>query len=98
MKEIKFRPSTGEHDLRIKAKRSAAFLKDHCKVKVTINFKGREKAHNNIAYRRADEFLGFVNEYLDGMTAVFTTKPSMDRRAMSVMMVSGAEVQMEIAS
>jgi len=41
-KEIKFRPKTEEHDLNFKIKNIKKFLKNKCKVKITMRFRGRE--------------------------------------------------------
>jgi len=41
-KEIKFRPKTDAHDLNFKIKNIKKFLKNKCKVKITMRFRGRE--------------------------------------------------------
>lgn len=41
-KEIKFRPKTEEHDLNFKIKKIKKFLEKKNKVKVTMQFRGRE--------------------------------------------------------
>lgn len=41
-KEIKFRPKTEEHDLNFKIKKIKGFLEKKNKVKVTMQFRGRE--------------------------------------------------------
>jgi len=41
-KEIKFRPKTEEHDLNFKIKKIKKFLEKKSKVKVTMQFRGRE--------------------------------------------------------
>jgi len=51
LKEIKLRPTIDDHDFAIKMKSSIAFLKDGDKVKVTMRFRGREMAHQEIAYQ-----------------------------------------------
>ncbi len=45
VKEIKYRPKTGEHDYENKTKHVREFLQQGNKVKVTIMFRGREMAH-----------------------------------------------------
>lgn len=42
VKEIKVRPKIGEHDLNTKLKQAAQFLKDGCRIKFTLVFRGRE--------------------------------------------------------
>jgi len=51
IKEIKLRPTIDDHDFAIKMKSAVAFLKDGDKVKVTMRFRGREMAHQEIAYQ-----------------------------------------------
>ena len=51
LKEIKLRPTIDDHDFGIKMKAAKAFLEDGDKVKVTMRFRGREMAHQEIAYQ-----------------------------------------------
>ena len=48
IKEIKFRPGTDEGDYQIKMRNIRRFLTDGDKVKVTLRFRGREMAHQNL--------------------------------------------------
>lgn len=48
IKEIKFRPSTEKGDYQIKLRNIKRFLIDGNKVKITLRFRGREMAHQNI--------------------------------------------------
>lgn len=45
LKEVKFRPKIEKHDLEVKVKRARKFLGESHKVKVTMNFRGREVTH-----------------------------------------------------
>jgi translation initiation factor IF-3 len=45
IKEVKFRPSTGEHDFQVKVRKIKQFLEGGDKVKVSIMFRGRELAY-----------------------------------------------------
>lgn len=47
VKEVKIRPSIGEHDLLTKVKQSAAFLKEGMRIKFTLVYKGREMTLRN---------------------------------------------------
>ncbi len=49
IKEIKLRPMIDDHDFGIKMKNAKAFLEDGDKVKITLRFRGREMAHQDIA-------------------------------------------------
>ena len=45
VKELKFRPNTGNNDLLYRAKQADQFLKRGDKVKLNVRFKGREQEH-----------------------------------------------------
>jgi translation initiation factor IF-3 len=48
VKEIKFRPGTDEGDYQVKLRNLRRFLESGDKAKVTIRFRGREMAHQDI--------------------------------------------------
>ncbi|WP_233243857.1 translation initiation factor IF-3 [Bacterioplanes sanyensis] len=48
IKEIKFRPGTEEGDYQIKLRNLTRFLTEGNKAKVSLRFRGREMAHQNI--------------------------------------------------
>ena len=48
VKEIKFRPSTGEADYQVKLRNLIKFLEKGNKTKVTIRYRGREIAHRDL--------------------------------------------------
>lgn len=48
VKEVKFRPGTDVGDYQVKLRNLTRFLEDGAKVKVTIRFRGREMAHQEI--------------------------------------------------
>lgn len=48
LKEMRFRPKTEEHDYNFKLKHIVEFLKEGNKVKVFVQFKGRELAHKEL--------------------------------------------------
>jgi len=48
VKEIKFRPGTDEGDYQIKLRNLKRFLEHGDKVKVTLRFRGREMAHQEL--------------------------------------------------
>lgn len=48
VKEIKFRPGTDTHDYDVKMRSVMKFLSDGDKVKVTLRFRGREMAHQDL--------------------------------------------------
>ncbi|WP_425430961.1 translation initiation factor IF-3 [Donghicola tyrosinivorans] len=48
VKEVKFRPNTDTHDYDVKMRNVLKFLEKGDKVKVTLRFRGREMAHQNL--------------------------------------------------
>ena len=48
IKEVKFRPNTDTHDYDVKMRNVVKFLNNGDKVKVTLRFRGREMAHQNL--------------------------------------------------
>lgn len=48
LKEVKFRPSTQESDYQVKLRNLIRFLEEGHKVKITLRFRGREMAHQNL--------------------------------------------------
>ncbi|WP_422178078.1 translation initiation factor IF-3 [Aestuariivita sp.] len=48
IKEVKFRPNTDVHDYEVKMRNVFKFLENGDKVKVTLRFRGREMAHQNL--------------------------------------------------
>ncbi|MBN3037848.1 MAG: translation initiation factor IF-3 [Candidatus Omnitrophica bacterium] len=57
IKEIKLRPKIGEHDYQVKLRYLQRFLSRGDKVKVTLSFRGREMAHQELGRRVLDRFV-----------------------------------------
>ncbi|MCC2102332.1 MAG: translation initiation factor IF-3, partial [Hyphomicrobiales bacterium] len=51
VKEIKLRPGIDDHDYDVKMKAMRRFFIEGDKVKITLRFRGREMAHQDIGYR-----------------------------------------------
>jgi translation initiation factor IF-3 len=62
LKEVKVTPRTGDNDLKFKAKQIDDFLKEGCKVKISLRFTGREVTHSDIGYTLIDKFLSIITE------------------------------------
>lgn len=82
IKEIKFRPGTDEGDYQIKMRNINRFLADGDKVKVTLRFRGREMAHQQLGA----QLLECVKEDL-AEVAQIESFPKMEGRQM-VMMIA----------
>ena len=50
-KEVKFKPNIGENDLLIKLNHAQEFLDNGCKVKITIQMRGRENANSSEVFK-----------------------------------------------
>lgn len=83
VKEVKFRPGTEEGDYQIKLRNLLKFLGSGDKAKVTLRFRGREMAHQEIGVRllqrvRQDlETVGTVEQFprLEGRQMVMVIAP-----------------------
>ncbi|MBB4017135.1 MULTISPECIES: translation initiation factor IF-3 [Chelatococcus] len=51
VKEIKLRPGIDTHDYEVKMKAMRRFFEEGDKVKVTLRFRGREMAHQDLGYK-----------------------------------------------
>ena len=81
IKEIKFRPVTEENDYQIKVNKIKNFLEEGNKAKVTLRFRGREMAHQNIGMN----LLKRVEEDLESVANV-EQFPTLEGRQLVMMM------------
>jgi translation initiation factor IF-3 len=58
VKEVKFRPGTDEGDYAIKLRNLVKFLEEGDKAKITLRFRGREMAHQDIGRRMLERLRG----------------------------------------
>ena len=79
VKEIKLRPSIDIHDYAVKMRSMNKFIEEGDKVKVTMRFRGRELAHQELGMN----VLMRVKEDLDGIAKVEQT-PRMEGRQMTM--------------
>jgi len=63
VKEIKFRPGTEEADYQVKLKNLMRFLSDGDKTKVTLRFRGREMAHQELGTKLLERVEQDLLEY-----------------------------------
>ena len=82
IKEIKFRPGTDDHDYDVKMRSVMRFLEDGDKVKITLRFRGREMAHQNLGM----ELLNRVRDDV-GEAGKVESMPKLEGRQM-VMMIA----------
>jgi translation initiation factor IF-3 len=62
VKEVKFRPNTDTHDYDVKMRNVFRFLEGGDKVKVTLRFRGREMAHQNLGRELLERVAADVKE------------------------------------
>jgi translation initiation factor IF-3 len=77
VKEVKFRPGTDEGDYTIKLRNLVKFLDEGDKTKITLRFRGREMAHQDIGMRMLERLRADLDPY--GQVEQF---PKMEGRQM----------------
>lgn len=82
IKELKFRPTTDVGDYAIKLRNLRRFLEEGDKVKITIRFRGREMAHQELGDKMVKKIAADIAE-----EAVIEQYPRMEGRLM-VMMIA----------
>ena len=82
LREVRFRPNIGSHDLASKTRKVKELILDGSKVKLTVRFRGREAAHQQLGLavlkRVADELRDDVR---------LEKAPSMEGRALSMILI-----------
>jgi translation initiation factor IF-3 len=63
IKEVKFRPSTAEHDYQVRKNQIIRFLGEGYKVKAMIFHRGREMAHQDVGRSKMDRLLKDVTDH-----------------------------------
>lgn len=77
VKEVKFRPGTDDGDYNIKLRNLIKFLDEGDKTKITLRFRGREMAHQDIGMRMLEKLRSDLDPY--GQVEQF---PKMEGRQM----------------
>jgi len=80
VKEIKFRPGTDENDYQIKLRNIVRFLSEGDKAKVTLRYRGRELAHQEVGRRMLDRLVGDLSPH-----AVIEQIPLMEGKQLVMM-------------
>lgn len=63
LKEIQFRPNIEKHDLETKLKRAEKFLDQNDKVKLVMQFRGREMAYRDAGMEKFQSIIQQVSEF-----------------------------------
>jgi len=88
IKEIKLRPRTDDHDIEFKLNNIKRFLADGDKVKVSIMFRGREMAHQQLGRAVLDRIVTELKTI-----AVVEQMPRMEGRNMFLMLTGAKKAQ-----
>jgi translation initiation factor IF-3 len=81
IKEIKMRPTIDDHDYDTKMRSMKRFFEEGDKVKVTLRFRGREMAHQNIGM----ELLTRIQKETDGYAKI-EQYPRLEGRQMQMVL------------
>ncbi len=81
VKEVKLRPNIDDHDYNVKLRNARRFVEEGDKVKVTLRFRGREMAHQDIGMKVLER----VQEDLGELAKVEQT-PKLEGRQMTMVM------------
>ncbi|MGJ8513342.1 Translation initiation factor IF-3 [Carnimonas sp. LMG 33810] len=81
IKEVKFRPGTDEGDYQVKLRNLIRFLESGDKGKVTLRFRGREMAHQELGR----ELMQRIESDLGDLVTV-ESRPRMEGRQMTMML------------
>ena len=84
IKEIKFRPGTEEGDYQVKLRNLIKFLTNGDKTKITMRFRGREMAHQEIGQKLLKRIENDLSDY--GIVEQF---PKLEGRQMVMVMAPG---------
>ncbi|MDQ7261517.1 translation initiation factor IF-3 [Paracoccus sp. PS-1] len=82
IKEIKFRPGTDTHDYDVKMRSVMKFLAEGDKVKITLRFRGREMAHQQLGLELLNRVAADIGE-----AGKVESMPKLEGRQM-IMMIS----------
>ena len=89
VKEIKFRPGTDENDYQIKMRNIVKFLGEGDKAKITLRFRGRELAHQEIGMRMLERIKADLEQQ-----AVVEQFPKMEGRQL-IMVLAPSKKQVK---
>jgi translation initiation factor IF-3 len=88
VKEVKFRPKIGKGDFDTKMRHLMEFLEEGHKVKVTLQFRGREMAHPELGRKILDDVIEAV-----GPAAKVENQARMEGRSMSLVLAPDKKAQ-----
>jgi len=90
LKEVRMRSTIGEHDLDVKSRHIQEFLETGRKVKVTVNFRGRETSHADLGRK----VLETIKENFSSIASC-EQEPRLEGHRMTMLLVPKKKVQPE---
>jgi len=88
VKEIKFRPGTDVGDYQVKLRNLIRFLDDGDKAKVTVRFRGREMAHQELGVQLLERVEKDLEEF-----GVVEQRPKLEGRQMVMIFAPRAKTK-----
>ena len=82
LKEVRFKPHIGAHDLDVKIKHIGEFIAEHDKVRITVVFRGREMQHRDLGMKLLDTIRDRLAE-----TAAVEQAPVPDRNRLVMTLI-----------
>ena len=82
VKEVRMRPSIGDHDLETKMNSAIKFLKDGSRLKISLRFRGREMSRQDLGTLVLDRVVEILSDY-----AVVDKSPVTEGRVMTMFLV-----------
>jgi len=103
VKEMKFRPGTEEGDYQVKLRNLTRFLSDGDKAKVTLRFRGREMAHQELGIELLKRIeadlaeLGTVEQFpkMEGRQLIMVLAPNTKKKSGNQVAANEAEEAVE---
>ncbi len=82
VKEVRIRPSIGDHDLETKMNNAIKFLKDGSRLKISLRFRGREMSRQDLGSLLLDRVVEILSDY-----AVVDKSPVTEGRVMTMFLM-----------
>ncbi len=82
VKEVRMRPSIGDHDLDTKMNKAIEFLKDGCRLKISLRFRGREMSRQDLGLKLLNRVVEILADY-----GAVEKSPSVEGRIMTMFLL-----------
>ena len=82
VKEVRIRPSIGDHELETKMNNAIKFLKDGSRSKISLRFRGREMSRQDLGTLLLDRVVEILSDY-----AVVDKSPVIEGRVMTMFLM-----------